>query len=181
MNKKRSVASKRKQRIKQKKRKRFLVHSVLKDSDETKNVTTTVDSEDDSFGSPGTPPPTTSNTFSEAEASCLSPPCVNNRELRSSLDSPQPTPSDESPLYRCSQISCGEKDQVKELREKCKFYKALLAQGRKIIKEQESEIDEVIQEAQRKVDSVRTFWRDKLFREQSRAGKIIKRAVCIKL
>ena len=54
----------------------------------------------------------------------------------------------------------------------------LLAQGRKKIKEQESEIDKVIQEAQRKVVSVRTFWRDKIYQEQSRAGKIVKRAVC---
>ena len=36
----------------------------------------------------------------------------------------------------------------------------------------------MIMEARRKVYSVRTFWRDKIFREQSRAGIIIKKGVC---
>lgn len=39
-------------------------------------------------------------------------------------------------------------------------------------------MEDVILEAERKVISVQTFWRDKIFREQSRAGFIIKRAVC---
>ena len=75
MGKKRSLGSTRKQRIRQKKKKRFLVHSVLKDFHEIKNVTTTVDSDDDSFGTPGTPPPTPSDASSDVEASGLSPPC----------------------------------------------------------------------------------------------------------
>ena len=145
---------------------------MLKDFDGTKNGTATIVSEDDSFGSPGSPPPTPSDqTSSDAEATCLSPKCVTNE---SSLDSSQLIPSNASPLFSI----CGEQDQVKELQEKCKIYKALLAQKRKKIKEQESEIDDIIHEAQRKVDSVQTFWRDKLFREQSRAGRIVKRAVC---
>ena len=35
-------------------------------------------------------------------------------------------------------------------------------------------------EAKRRVVSIRTFWRDQIFREQSRAGIMIKRAVCKK-
>ena len=40
-----------------------------------------------------------------------------------------------------------------------------------------SEKDNMIMEARCKVYSVRTFWRDKIFREQSRAGIIKKRSL----
>ena len=46
------------------------------------------------------------------------------------------------------------------------------------IDKEHSEKDNVIMEARRKVYSVRTFWRDKIFKEQSKAGIIVKKGVC---
>ena len=77
--------------------------------------------------------------------------------------------------------------EVKRLQEKCNSYKMLLAQKdesehylKRKLQDQQLEMEDVVLEAKRKVVSVRTFWRDQIFREQSRAGTIIKRAVCKK-
>ena len=48
------------------------------------------------------------------------------------------------------------------------------------LQDQQLVIEDVVLEAKRRVVSVRTFWRDQIFREQSRAGIMIKRAVCKK-
>ena len=107
-----------------------------------------IDSEDEigSFGSPGTPPPT-------PDTSAIS-----------------------SPLHETYQIN--EEviaSEVKQLQEKCKSYKTLLTQSnesehylREKIQDQQSKMEDVILEANRRVVSIRTFWRDKIFREQNR-------------
>ena len=77
--------------------------------------------------------------------------------------------------------------EVKHLQEKCKSYKMLLAQKheseqflKQKIEDQQLEMEDMVLEAKRRVVSIRTFWRDQIFREQSRAGIMIKRAVCKK-
>lgn len=169
MSKKRTLASKRRQRLKQKKKKRFLKkqtqpHNILKASSDhpgwaNMQENFTLDSEDeyDSFGSPGSPPPTPSDILS-------------------------------SPPHEASEINGEEMvSEVKCLQEKCKSYKILMAKKdesehilRKKLQDQQLEMEEVVSEAKRKIDSVRTFWRDQIFREQSRSGIIIERAVCKK-
>ena len=113
--------------------------------------------ENNSFGSPGSPPPTPSSDTSSS-------------------------PHGAFPMNGQLIVS-----EVKRLQEKCKSYKTLLAQKdeseyylRKKVQDQQSEMEGVILEAKRKVVSVRTFWRDQIFKEQSRAGIMIKRAVCKK-
>ena len=46
------------------------------------------------------------------------------------------------------------------------------------IEEQQLEVEHLVMEAKIKVVSIRRFWRDKIFREQSRAVIMIKRVVC---
>ena len=116
--------------------------------------------EDDSYGSPGSPPPTPSDILSD--------------------------PS--SPLHEILQIN-GELmvSEVKRPQEECKSYKILLAQKdeseqffKQKLEDQQLEMEDMVLEAKRRVVSIRTFWRDQIFREQSRAGIMIKRAVCKK-
>lgn len=149
--------------MKQKKKKRFSkkqpqIDNVLKVSSDHPGGANTqesipLDSEDecDSFGSPGSPPPTPSDI----------------------LSSP---PHEASGEEMVSEVKC--------LQEKCKLYKTLLAQKvesehilRKKLQDQQLEMEDV-SEAKRQIVSVRTFWKDQIFREQSRSGIIIKRAMC---
>lgn len=170
MGKKRTLASKRRQRIRQKKKKRLLRKQppIVKASSDhpsdgtntQENVPLDSEDEDDSFGSPGSPPPTPSDILSIAS----SPPHETFQMNEEAMTS-----------------------EVQHLQEKCKSYKMLLAQKdesehyfKKRLRDQQLEMEDVVLEAKRRVVSVRTFWRDQIFREQSRAGTMIKRAVCKK-
>ena len=44
------------------------------------------------------------------------------------------------------------------------------------LQQQKKEIEKIKAECQQKIVSVREFWRDKIFNESSRAGRIVKRA-----
>lgn len=169
MGKKRTLASKRRQRTRQKRKKKLLIKrlptveasSLQPDQpgDGAVQETLPLDSEDeyDSLGSPGSPPPTPSDM------------------------------SEPSYLNETFQKKGEEMYEVRHLQEKCKSYKMILAQTheslhclRKKLKDQQMEMEDKAFEAKRKVVSIRTFWRDQIFREQSRAGIMIKRAVCKK-
>ena len=113
----------------------------------------------DSYGSPGSPPSTPSDVTDPSS------PSRENFEIHREV--------------MVSEIQC--------LKEKCKYYKMLLVQRdesehylKRKLQEQQLELKDLASEAKRKVASIRTFWRDKILREQSRSGIIIKRAVCKK-
>ena len=119
------------------------------------NVPLESEDEYDSFGSPGSPPPTPSDT------------------------------SDPSPLHETFQMEGEPMCEVRRLQEKCISYKMLLAQRheslhclRKKLQDQQLEMEDMAFETKRRIVSIRTFWRDQIFREQSGAGIMIKRAVC---
>lgn len=166
MGKTRTLASKRRQRKRQKKKKLLNKHQPITEAPRLSSDTLMgwsdalyIDTDDDYFGSPGSPPPTPSDMSSESSPT---------------------SPHDHDTAGEENMIS-----QVKQLQEKCKSYEVLLAKKnesenyfKRKLENQKSQMEDVILEAKRKVISVRTFWRDKIFREQSRAGFIIKRAVC---
>ena len=171
MSKKRTVASKKKQRRRQKKKKRlsrkqkptvkssYILTDVCRNTDRTATPQYEVplDIESDSFGSPGSPPSTPSDM-----------------EI---MSHPSPPHREEYNIIA----------EVNHLQQKCKSYKALLVKRensehnlRKKLKDQQSQMEDIISEAKREVGSIRTFWRDQIFREQTRAGVIVKRAICQK-
>ena len=96
-------------------------------------------------------------------------------------------PSDPSPPHETFQMEGEPMCEVRRLQEKCTSYKMHLAQRhkslhclRKKLQDQQLEMEDMAFEAKRRVVSIRTLWRDQIFREQSRAGIMIKRAVCKK-
>lgn len=50
---------------------------------------------------------------------------------------------------------------------------------RSIIKELQTDLKAIKKENKWKVESVRNFWKDKIYEEQTRAGVILKKAIAI--
>ena len=82
------------------------------------------------------------------------------------------------------QSSCLDPAEVSHLKEKYQTVYALLTERteclrslRKVVKGQRLEMENVKFEANQKVKSIQSFWRDKLFREQTRGGILVKRAI----
>ena len=124
--------------------------------------------EDDelSFGSPGSPPSSVSDSSNEDNS---------------------PTPVKNTQPMGGRAIESKEVGTVSmSLAEKCENLEVLLEATTKYahsledkVKIQDSQMKAIRHEAKRKVSSVRCFWRDKIYREQTRSGKILKRSMTL--